>query len=186
MVTPIGTYRIAGDFFSDALVSCHRRYGTSRSPSLRYGSATPEGLRAFLHWFGLILVSITETVSVSPMADLFISLRSRHWRHRHRFLSPSVAIPTRWGPQRSELARPIQSRYAAGRPPVGAARTGITMRCTGVRVVADFCEFRLVRPYPVNATVMPSAVPGLMVGGYVTPICNARTWCMKTLLDVPP
>jgi hypothetical protein len=37
----------------------------------------------------------------------------------------------------------------------------------------------------VNTTVMPSAVPGLMVGVYVTPIGNARRWCVRTLPVVP-
>jgi hypothetical protein len=32
-------------------------------------------------------------------------------------------------------------------------KSRITMCCTGVRVVADFCKFKLVRPYPVNTTV---------------------------------
>ncbi|KAA1257466.1 hypothetical protein LF1_53150 [Rubripirellula obstinata] len=33
-------------------------------------------------------------------------------------------------------------------------KTRITMRCTGVRVVASLCKFKLVRPYPVIATVI--------------------------------
>lgn len=56
-------------------------------------------------------------------------------------------------------------RYSGGSPMVACGRprfpikSRITMCCTGVRVVAGFCKFKLVRLYPVNTNVRSVQCP---------------------------
>jgi len=171
MVTPIGTYRIAGDFFSDALVSCHRRYGTSRSP----GCFKPGNARE--------LASVSPLVRFAPGFDYGNGVRVANGGFAYFLAVTPLATPT-----------PFPFSFGHDPGPLGTAALGtcpadsepLRYRCTDRRCIQAGHNHALHRStgsrrFLQIQTRLP--VPGerYRSAGNATPVIPSLYFCSKSI-----